>query len=218
MNMEYDSADPNKSGGMMGPTMKALVDAEFHTIYGKDGEFLEIQGLDKIKDAAQLGLGREQFELMAKQTSLLLPGKNVEPGDTWSAELEFPLKPITDKPGTLKMDLKLESIDEENGSKIAKISMTGSLEMNIEDGGKQVLTMKAKKIEGSMRFDVGLGQAVESRTTMDLEMGLPAGLPNQEGGAGTMPVKALAVNKLKGVEKVPAEEKAVEEKAAGAAE
>jgi len=200
--MEYDSADPAKSGGPMGPMLKPLTEMEFVSIYSRAGRLLEIKGLEDFQGARQFGLGKEQLELMAKQTALLLPEKEVNPGDTWEAEMELPLGPLSEDPAVLKMRLKLAGVKEKGGRKVAEVSMTGDLDMNIKQKGEAVLSLKATRIEGAMDFDLELGQPVRTETTLDFEVRLPAGMNKQEGAPGKLPMKTFSVSRLKAVEDV----------------
>ena len=200
--MEFDSSDPAKSGGLIGDALAPIAKAKFDTIYDKDGKVVEIKGLDEIQDAAQMGLGKGELEAMAKQSAALLPGKDVQPGDTWETKVDVPLGALG-KDAVLKYTCKLESVGDKDGKKVATISMTGEMKMDLNDGGEQLLTVEAKKITGTMIFDLALGQPVETKTSMKLEMGVPGGLPGGapgQGAPGKMPVEAVSVQTLASVE------------------
>ena len=72
----------------------------------------------------------------------------------------------------------------------------------VEEGGESVLNVEAKSVSGEMLFDIELGQPLELRTVLDLEMVVPG--PVEAGAPGKMPMKTLSVQKLLKVEDLPA--------------
>lgn len=193
--MEFDSNKPDGGGGIFADMFKPLLQIKYDSIYDPAGKLVSIEGLDKVQGAAQLGMGKAEIEAMSKQTGQFMPGKPVEVGDTWKAETEVPMEQFG---GSLKLvyTLKLESLEENEGREIAKISLVGKMKEEKKEGEETVLAIEAKKATGTMIFDVELGQPIETTTTLDLVMGLPAGVPQAPGAPGKMPMKTTSVQKL----------------------
>jgi hypothetical protein len=200
--IEYDSEDPAKNGGILGPMLQPLKDAKYASIFDADGKLIELEGLDEIQAPGQMGFGKGELEAMAKQSAELMPGKDVSPGDSWDAEVKLPLGGLGNDL-SLMYTLKLEGIEEIDGKSIARISITGRMKEGDEDVEQGALAVEAKKITGLMLFDIELGQPTEMSTTVELEMALPAGVPVEEGAPGKMPVSSTTVQKLIKVEALP---------------
>jgi len=198
--MEYDSADPAKGGGLLEQVLKPLADTRFSAIYNKKGELLKTEGLDEVQGAGQLGMGKAELESMALQVSSLLPGGEVQAGDTWNADVTLPLGAIGGEVD-ITYTLKLEEIVKQEGREMARISIAGKAKRaGKEQSGEEVLKVDVRTASGAMVFDIALGQPAEYSTTVELEMGLPAGLPQAEGAPGKMPLKTVSVGKLVAVE------------------
>jgi hypothetical protein len=197
--MEYDSSDPSKGGGLLGPVLQPLTEIRFAAIYDKEGQLVETEGLDEVQGADQLGMGKEELEAMARQSSQFLPGREVKPGDSWKTEVDLPMGGIGGKV-TIDYTLKLEGIVEQEGREVARISISGRTKEGDAKEGEEVLKTEVKEATGTMLFDIGLGQPLEVATTILLETGLPAGIPQAEGAPGKMPLKTVSVAKLIGVE------------------
>ncbi len=208
--MEYDSSDPSKGGGLLGTVLKPMTETKFAAIYDKKGKVVGTEGLDKVQGADQLGMGKEELEAMARQSSEFLPGKDVKPGDTWKSEVELPMGELGTKV-TIDYTLKLENIVEQEGRKVARISLAGKMkapeagESSGPPPAEPVLKTQVKEATGMMLFDIDLGQPLELSTTTFLETGLPAGIPQAEGAPGKMPIKSVAVQKLVAVEDLKGE-------------
>lgn len=201
---EFDSEDPTKPAGPLGPVLQPLADAKYEAIYGKDGALLEVLGLDKIEAPGELGvgLGKDELEAMARQASDFMPGKDVQVGETWTAEVKLPMGGLGEDE-VIVYTLKLEAVEVRDDQELARVSMTGALKQR-EPAADAVLAVEAKEISGLMFFDLKLGQPREYRSTMDLEVALPAGVPVEEGAPGKMPMRTVTVQRLIEVKDLPA--------------
>ena len=197
--MEYDFSDPSKGGGLLGTVLKPMTETKFAAIYDKKGKVVGTEGLDKVQGADQLGMGKEELEAMARQSSEFLPGRDVKPGDTWKSEVDLPMGELGGKV-TIDYTLKLENIVEQEGRKVARVSLSGKTKAAEAKEGEEVLKTEVKEATGMMLFDIELGQPLEISTTTLLETGLPAGIPQAEGAPGKMPIKSVSVQRLVGVE------------------
>lgn len=197
--MEYDSSDPSKGGGLLGTVLKPMTETRFAAIYDKKGKVVGTEGLEEVQGADQLGMGKEELEAMARQSSEFLPGRDVKPGDSWKSEVDLPMGELGGKV-TIDYTLKLENIVEQEGRKVARISLSGRTKLADEEGAEEILKTEVKEATGMMLFDIDLGQPLEVATTILLETGLPAGIPQAEGAPGKMPLKSVSVQKLIGVE------------------
>ena len=202
--MEFDSSDPSKGGGLLGTVLKPLIEMRFAAIYDQKGKVVGTEGLDQVQGADQLGMGKQELEAMARQSSEFLPGRDVKPGDTWNSEVDLPMGELGGKV-TIDYTLKLENVVEQEGRKIARVSISGKMKEAKETEEGEVLKTEVKEATGMMLFDIDLGQPLELSTTTLLETGLPAGIPQAEGAPGKMPIKSVSVQKLVGVEELKKE-------------
>lgn len=198
--MEYDSENPAKAGGILGTVLKPLADAKYDAIYNEEGTLLEMKGLDEVQAPGQLGIGKAELEAMAEQSSKFLPKKDVNVGDTWQSDMELPMGALGGDL-SIKYSFRLDAIEQREGRAMARISITGKMNDAVEDDGEAVLTVEANKVSGELLFDIGLGQPLELRTLLDLEMKVPG--PVQEGAPGKMPMKTISVQKLLKVVDLP---------------
>ena len=197
--MEYDSSDPSKGGGLLGTVLKPMTETKFAVIYDKKGKMVGFEGLDDVQGADQLGMGKEELEAMARQSSEFLPGRDVKPGDSWKSEVDLPMGELGGKV-TIEYTLKLENVGEQEGREVARISLSGKTKEGDGEGAEEILKTEVKEATGMMLFDIDLGQPLEVATTILLETGLPAGIPQAEGAPGKLPLKSVSVVKLVGVE------------------
>ncbi len=201
LDIEYDSADPTKSEGLLAGMLAPVAKAKFAAIYSGDGDFIEMEGLDSVQAAGQLGVGKGELEAMTRQSAQFVPNKTVAIGESWESEVDLPM-------GSLGQDLVLlyscilEEVVERDGKRLARILISGKTRDEALRGedGEQVLTVKARKIAGEILFDPILGQPVEIRNSMEMEMAVPASIPKAEGAPGTMPMSTESVQKLVRVE------------------
>ena len=202
--MDYDSKK-NPEGGVLGASFKPILDLKARAIYDKDGEIVEISGLDGLVGLDQVGSGAEQIEMMMREASQLMPGKDVAVGESWKSMVEFPMAPLAKEPATMVFDLKLEAMEEKDGKELARISLTGRIENQQENGAEAPLQLRSKSISGEILFDAELGQPRESGMKMELEMGVPEDVPLAEGAPGKIPMTIVTSQKLLSVENVEKE-------------
>lgn len=195
--MAFDSTQKD-GGGAFDAMLKPLLNLKANVIYDKDGKVLEVTGLDDLQGLDQVGMGKKEIEQMARQASLLLPGRKVKQGEQWTAELNLPLGQLSKEPATLKMQMTFEGMEKKDGKNLAKIAMTGGV--NLGEGDELPFDLTSKKIEGTMLFDVDLGQPRETMMEMEMELGLPEGTPVEEGALEKMPMTVKSVQTLKSVE------------------
>ena len=203
--MDYDS-EKDPGGGVLGASLKPLFELKVRTVYDKQGKIVEIGGLDDLAGLEQVGMGKEQLEMMVREASAMLPGKDVKPGETWKATMDLPLAPLSEKPAVMDFDLKFEGMVEKGGKALAHITLGGKVSMDAEEGAEAPLQMQSKSVKGEIYFDVELGQPRESRMEMELEMGVPANIPLAEGAPGKMPMSILTTQKLLSVGNAKKEE------------
>ena len=186
----------NADGGILGASLKPLFDLKVSTVYGEDGKILEIGGLDGLEGLDQVGMGREQIEMMVRSSSQLVPGKEVEPGETWKASMELPMAPLAKDPAIMEFELTFEGMQEKGGKNLAHITLTGKVAVGEAAEGQAPIQLRSKSITGEMFFDVELGQPRESSMKMELEMGVPENIPLEEGAPGKFPMSVLSTQKL----------------------
>ena len=197
--MEYDSEDPAKSGGLIAAVLDPLAKAKFATIYSKDGKLLEMEGLESLQAASQFGFGKAELEAMTRQSAQFVPNRKVAVGETWKSEVSLPMGGLGGDL-TLLYTFTLDAIEEREGKKMARISLSGKMKEDAPGEEEKVLKAEARNISGQMLFDIALGQPAEITTSIDLEMAVPDAVPKAEGAPGKMPVKSKSVQRLLKVE------------------
>ena len=144
--MEFDSSDPSKGGGLLGTVLKPLTETRFAAIYDKTGKVVGTEGLDEVQGADQLGMGKEELEAMARQSSEFLPGRDVKPGDTWNSEVDLPMGELGGKV-TIDYTLKLENIVEQEGRKVARVSLSGKMKVAEVPEEGEILKTEVKEAD-----------------------------------------------------------------------
>ncbi|SHJ41987.1 hypothetical protein SAMN02745181_2016 [Rubritalea squalenifaciens DSM 18772] len=186
--MEYDS---EKGGGnaMLDGAMKPILESEVTAIYDKSGKLLSMEGLDKLKVNEATGISKESIEQMAKQSSQMLPNKEVKVGETWKTKMDMPMGK---QAGEMKIsfDMKLDSIT----GKTAKVSFSGAMNGEVGQAGA-MMKIEAKKIDGQYEFDTELGQITK------MDMNLDFSMTTAEAGGMKMEAKTMTSMKLTGTEK-----------------
>jgi len=160
-NMEFDS---DKEGGnpQLAAAMAPLMKAKMNTIF-KDGKFLEMNGFDNlapgVDNKALLNQMQQQLEMM--------PNRPVRVGEKWEKKINVPV--AGQKPMEMTAKMTLKSVDMVNGRAIASIGIVGSIDAVIEQQGMK-MSMKSKKFEGTMKFDVVDGYSPETSVDMVMVM------------------------------------------------
>jgi len=127
---------------------------------------------------------------MMKQSTLMLPNRDVKVGETWKSEIKVPIQNL----GKMEMsfDQKLVSIGKLDGKETARIEFTGAIKPLELNTNGVVVKVESKAITGLMLFDLDLGQIRKTDMTMELKM---------NAGGRDMSMTAITNQELTQVEK-----------------
>lgn len=187
MDMNFDSENP---AGPLAATMSPLLDAKTIVLLDAEGNISKVEA-PAIPGMEMMGMGKKELELAARSAFDLYPNREIAEGGKWTSTTEMPLGGLTQKPVELSYEMTFEKMVEQDGKQLAKVLLTGTVESDDEN-----LTIKSKKIDGTILFDSEVGQAHEITITMNLEMSLPAGIPAQEGAPAMMPISTTTTSRL----------------------
>jgi hypothetical protein len=196
--MHYDSAKPAEAVDPMGlsKTLGALVGQELRLVMGANNEVVDVENADMLAKtfgsanpmAAKMIEGMINKETLAqsfKQVGLKgLPGKPVQPGDSWPYTVTMNLPQI----GMVKLEGKytFSKMVQRAGGMCAELAEEGTMTMNFDEAmagaaktaGTAPMSLKVKegKLNGTIWFDPALGAPRESlaKQTMVMEMANPA--------------------------------------------
>lgn len=187
MDMSYSSDEP---GGPLSATMGPLLKAKTTVLLDAEGKITKVEA-PAIPGMEAVGMGKEEMELAARTAFDLFPNQEVAVGEKWSSKTRMPMGGLTSEPVALLYEMTFEKMVEEEGRQLAQVTLTGKIESEDEN-----LVLNSKKIEGMILFDPKLGQARKVEITMNLEMGLPAGIEAEEGAPGVMPIQTSTTSRL----------------------
>jgi len=134
---------------------------------------VKIDTRGRVVDMADEGASPEVQELMGRigGVGLELPEKEVSPGDTWTATIDFGA-PGLPGGGTVSMQIEmtytLTDVSTAAGTRLATITFTGPVVMSGEGSG---MGMDATgTASGSLVVDVAKGRLADTDMTMSLDM------------------------------------------------
>ncbi len=179
--MDLDSKNPETLKGPEAAVVTEMLKVKVSALYGADGQIMKVeepQGgggmLDQFMDA-------ETLKHMMKASNDYLPTKPIAVGEAWVATTILPMKQLG---GDIKvvMDMKLNSVT----GGMADIAYTGKMTMPEGNGN---IDIESRKFDGTLLFDIKLGQIKKVTTDMDMSITAP-------GAAAGMPIKALTTVEL----------------------
>ncbi|MDP0492382.1 MAG: hypothetical protein Q7Q71_15145 [Verrucomicrobiota bacterium JB023] len=188
MQLDFDSENPE---GPMAGVLAPMLESKTHIVYDADGGIVSVE-VPEIPGGAAMGMDQESLEIAAKEMAEMMPGKPVKPGEKWISKSQLPLGQLTEEPVAIKYEMVFVGMKEIDGRQLAQISIDGSIQ-----GGDENLKLTSKSISGEMYFDSAVGQVRTMTMDVDMEIGLPEGVPVQEGGAGVIPMKSHIETTLK---------------------
>ncbi len=216
--MTYDKADMTiKMGGQEIPggaeALKKFVGKSIITVFDADGKIADVKNIEKlIGEDPMLSrmMNKDSMKQMMAQASLMaVPEKPVNPGDSWSFNIDYPMP-------MMKMSMKgkytYEKDEEVNGAPCARLVLDGQLSMEAAESSEKVegedpqaaqqremlksMGFKVDKstISGVMHYDFALGNLTKSEMDMSLTMSMKDPATQQ---AMTMPMKTKVTHTLK---------------------
>ncbi len=169
LDIEYDSAKPEDEAKLVDPmlaSLAALNGIQVQLLLDPTGTVLDVPNLAvlqnhifEMEDPSMMGM----MEMMVQRDTLiatnemnykLLPSRPVEIGDHWERvfEIPFELGKIT-----IALDLTLDGVSEEDGDRIAEMSIAGQINMRFNEIEQVTITQKSSSVAGSARFDIADG-------------------------------------------------------------
>jgi hypothetical protein len=177
-------------------------------VMSPQGQVLSVRGLDQFAQALQVpvaamlaGMSQEQMLQMMQSRAPQLPDQPVNVGDSWTQNMVMPL------PGGQSVQAPftytLEKLGEEQGHSLARIGLSGNLElhdvtlpaqpgaMNMPampgppPGVKTTLDVLMANLTGQIYLPLDGGYVHSARMALDLDLQTSAQLPERAGG-GTM--------------------------------
>jgi len=192
-NMEMDSASEEPATDPVGKIVSALAGTGYTVVFDAAGKPKEIRGLEEMR--ARLTEGSPQtsnpmFAQLLEQTAsedgiknmlqqgfAAFPDHAVGPGDSWTANFDMTLPMMGIMSNTTVMTL--DRIEERDGSRIAVIKTTGTMEMIMDEGADNPLAgmmeLGAMDSVGTTEWDVDRGRFAGMTSTTTMEMNMTAG-------------------------------------------
>ena len=183
MNMEYDSESENNDEANPLAGMGAMVDQPFHFVVDANEQIIEVKGLeDLVKSVDPTGAAGNPFSdpetVKGMVQANYISGFDGTPrkvGDTWSAEIDFPLPGL----GEMKSEVTytLVGLEEKDGYNTALLKVAGTFDLSQAPDAKPDPTnpmsnMKVTKgsYTGKMWFSPELGMEIATEMTQDINL------------------------------------------------
>jgi hypothetical protein len=169
-NMDYDSADPAKSGGPLAASMGALLNKGFTMVFDKDDKFVEARDVSNV--GVMPGMEpKKMAEMFRKSFDMGLPADPIAPGETWNSSDKMDLGPA----GSIDIAVtgKLDSIVDKGGHKQAKILIDGKMS-SPEGAAGPAKIGEGSKMHGESYFDLDQRLATNSESTADINVSVGA--------------------------------------------
>ena len=160
--LSYDSAkddNPAPLDAAFAPLMKAKVEMLYD-----NGKIISLKGFEGL----QGGMDNKTLLAQMQQQFEVMPGRPVRVGESWKKSLEIPMAPGQESM-EVTSTMTLKSIDKIDGRLVATIGIKGTLDAKVDQNGVK-MSMKTKKFEGMMAFDVQGGFVSDSSIKMVLSM------------------------------------------------
>ena len=187
--IDFDSSKEASEGDPFASAFQPVLDMECFMIYDKEGNPLEFGGLGEMPGAEQMGMDSQMFEQMLSSSHDLMPENPVAVGDSWESEQEVPMGKMAPSL-KLAINSKLESVEELDGHKVAKVSYVADMNANKDsEDGDASLSIKTKTFKGTYWHDLEENITRKSEVTMEIVIGVPKGVDVKKNGLGEMPYK-----------------------------
>lgn len=147
-----------------------IVNQKFQVWMAPTGQIQDVRVpeglLETLKTAAAgspAGLDDEALKQLLSQTSVILPNRSVDIGDTWESAqtLELPFATIEMRP-----EMSLEEIRQGN----ATIGYRPSIQLVPKKNAAVQVTLKGSDGSGQITFDVDRGRIVEMQLNMNMDL------------------------------------------------
>ena len=203
MSMNYDS-DKDSVADATNPLTKVMaqiIGSKIQYFLDASNNVERIEGLkelrERISTGDRMGVMRSMFneDYFKRMMSLnqFLPPNAVQPGDSWPAEIQFPMGPM----GTMDVNyhLTFKGWEKSGERNCARIEMTGDIKT--EPGGSagpmgMTMTIPKGTVTGVLWFDPEFGTAINSQMNQDMTMIMTMPKRTQPGmGGGAGPTQSI---------------------------
>jgi len=166
--ISYDSTNPRDRRRASDPTIApfaSMVGKSFVMVLNEAGEVQNLEGHEEL--AALSGATDAMFEAQLEQMWHVVPGEEVEVGETWSTRTTQTIPGVGEI--TVELEYTFTEMDSMEGLDVAVIEVTGSASMG---RGARVQGMRVSitesLVEGVIHFAPDLGLVIESEQSQDL--------------------------------------------------
>jgi len=200
--LDFDSTKRSSAGNtnpvagvfekLVGSKIRFFLDAsnKVERIEGIDGLVNRLSAGGQAAAAAPLkGMFNDGYFKQMMSSSLFLPSRPVQPGDTWPVQLEFPLGDF----GVMALDyaVAFQCWEMHGKRNCARLEFQGNIKSKPGQNPGQngmAITIQDGKCAGVSWFDPELGIIVETTMNQDVTMimSLPINLRGSQGAAGRM--------------------------------
>lgn len=177
---EYDSKagkDPEGpiAAGIV-PLLKALIGAEFSFKMSPQGELTDVkipESLSKaMREAGPAGGGsmfsEEGLKNMVTESSLAIPGGDLEKGKSWTKQTKIPMPPVGDM--MIDKTYSFQGADSAASKDVMRIDLQTKVEVKPMAGSNLDIRIKSQDGKGSFFFNNASGRVSDSKVSEKIEL------------------------------------------------
>jgi hypothetical protein len=199
---DYDSTrktdaeeKPVPGGVSFGKLFGKMIGAKIHYFLDASNGVDRIEGVDELMNRVSAGANPQELMSMKSMlnegyfkqmmsANLMLPTKPVQPGDTWSVQLEFPMGPM----GTMTMnyDFTFQNWEMHGKRSCARLTFQGDVTSKPDpaaNAGAMSMTIQDGTISGISWFDPELGITIDTTANQNLNLIIQMSIPGAHGQA-----------------------------------
>jgi hypothetical protein len=191
--LEFDSSDKSSATNPAAAAFQTLVGAKLRLFMDASNEVWKVEGAEDLANRLSggkdpLGVMRslfneDYFKQQVMSQNKALPGKPVQPGDTWPVQQEMTLGEL----GAMTMDFTytFKSWERRNEHNCARLEYEGTMSGKLGLGTKGTgvkMSFENSKCSGESFFDLESGRFVDGTMNQDMTMLLTAPSPQRRGG------------------------------------
>jgi len=175
-----EEKDPEGPAAALGQVFRALVGGEATMVMSPLGQVQEFKlpakAVEALKNVPQVPgspkmLSEESFKGIVEQATLVLPGKPLKAGETWTSKREQPQPPV----GTILIDstYTFKGPDEKDKA-LDRIDLKSTLDLKVNPDFPVVVKIRKQDVGGTILFDREGGFLKNSKVDQKLDLGLEA--------------------------------------------
>lgn len=168
--LEADSQGNKMSPALeptMGPMFKALIGGQFKLKMTPSGRIQDVEvpagAVEAVQNKAGVGemISAESLKEMTTQSTIPLPEKTVEPGDSWTDEKKLAGVNVL-------MNYRYDGPMDHDGQQVEKITTKGDIKLNIPETSGFKTEIEKGDLDGEVIFDARAGKLVGSKVKQDM--------------------------------------------------